>query len=160
MTLMSNLRKTLAVLILAWPLAPLAQAPCSAADAERFEKIAKAAVAALPRINYSTTRRGRFKVSSDQSTGAMEATFSNARRTLFTQTLNLQELTPDVAPGCRLDGRPAAGRPANGLFLQLACQPPQPTPACAIVIQPGLNRAGKSGWTYRVSANRRPASAR
>lgn len=160
MTLVSNLRKALVALVLFWPLAPRAQAHCSPADGERFEKIAKAVVDSLPRVNYSASRRGRFKVSADQSTGALDIKFSNVRRTLFTQTLNLQELVPDVAPGCRLDGRPAQGRPANGLFLQLACQPPQSSPGCAIVIQPGLNRSGESGWTYRVSAHRRAASAR
>jgi hypothetical protein len=160
MTCGSNLKTALLATALVWPLSPLAQTTCSRADAERFETIAKAAVDALPRVNYSASRRARFKVAEAQSTEALELTFSNKRRTLFTQTLNLQEMAPDVAPGCRLEGRPAHGRPANGLFLRLACQAPQIAPRCAIVIQPGINRGGESGWTYRVIADRSKKSAR
>jgi len=90
----------------------------------------------------------------------LDVKFSNLRRTLFEKSLNLQELAPDVAPGCQLAGRPAQGRPANGLFLRLSCQAPQSTPGCAIVIQPGMNRSGKSGWTFRVTGNRKLMPAR
>jgi len=160
MNLDSNVVKGFLAFMLVLPLSPLAQASCSSADVQRIEKVAQAVVGAFPTVNYSAARRGRFKVSGDQATGALEIKFSNLRRTVFNQTLNLQELAPDVAPGCQLVGRPAKGRPANGLFLRLSCQAPQATPGCAIVIQPGLNRSGQSGWSYRVTGNRMIMPAR
>jgi hypothetical protein len=160
MNLDSTVVKGLLAFVLVLPLSPLAHASCSQADAQRFEKVAQAVVGAFPAVNYSASRRGRFKVSADQDTGALDVKFSNLRRTLFEQTLNLQELAPDVLPGCQLVGRPAQGRPANGLFLRLSCQAPQATPGCAIVIQPGLNRSGQSGWSYRVTGNRMITPAR
>ena len=160
MNLASNVVKGLLAFLLVLPLSPLAHASCSSADAQRLEKIAQAVTGSLPTVNYSAARRGRFKVSGDQAKGALDVKFSNVRRTLFEQTLNLQELAPDVAPGCQLAGRPAQGKPANGLFLRLSCQAPQSTPGCAIVIQPGLNRSGQSGWSYRVTGNRMITPAR
>ena len=160
MNLASNAVKGFLAFMLVLPLSPLAHASCSSADAQRLEKIAQAVVGSFPTVNYSAVRRARFKTSEDQATGAVEVKFSNLRRTLFEQTLNLQELAPDVVPGCQLVGRPAQGRPANGLFLRLSCQAPQSTPGCAIVIQPGLNRSGQFGWHYRVTGNRMITSAR
>ena len=160
MNLASNAVKGFLAFMLVLPLSPLAHASCSSADVQRLEKVAQAVVGSFPTVNYSAARRGRFKTSGDQATGAVEVKFSNLRRTLFEQTLNLQELAPDVVPGCQLVGRPAQGRPANGLFLRLSCQAPQSTPGCAIVIQPGLNRSGQSGWHYRVTGNRMITPAR
>ncbi len=160
MKLDSKVVKGLLAFMLVLPLSPLAQASCSSANAQRVEKIAQAVVGAFPTVNYSAARRGRFTTSADQATGALNVKFSNLRRTLFEQTLNLQELAPDVAPGCQLVGRPAQGRPRNGLFLRLSCEAPQLAPGCAIVIQPGLNRSGQSGWHYRVTGNRMIMAAR
>ncbi|MCX7112451.1 MAG: hypothetical protein NTX45_20450 [Proteobacteria bacterium] len=162
MNLDSKVIKGFLAFILVLPLSPMANASCSSADAERLQKVAQAVVGSFPALNYSVTRRARFRVSADDSTGALNVKFSNVRRTLFEQPLNIQELAPDVVPGCKLVGRPAQGRPANGLFLRLSCEAPQSTPGCAIVIQPGLNRSRQFGWTYRVTGNRAimPAKSR
>ena len=162
MKLRSNVIKGFLAFMLVLPLSPMANASCSSADAERLQKVAQAVVGALPNLNYSAVRRAKFKVTADESTGALNLKYSNLRRTLFEQSINIQELAPDVVPGCKLVGRPAKGRPANGLFLRLACEAPQSTPGCAIVIQPGLNRSGQFGWTFRVTGNRAlmPAQSR
>lgn len=160
MNLGSNVIKGFLAFLLVLPLSPMANASCSSADAERLQKVAQAVVGSLPALNYSATRRARFKVTADDSTGALNVKYSNVRRTLFEQSLNIQELAPDVVPGCKLVGRPAQGRPANGLFLRLSCEAPQTTPGCAIVIQPGLNRSGQFGWTFRVTGNRAITPAR
>ena len=150
----ANLGKALLAFVLLLPFSTMSYASCSPAEGERMQKVAQAVVGALPRVNYSAARRGRFTVSPDQSTGAVAVKFSNLRRTLFEQTLNLQELTPNEFPGCHLVARPAKGRPGNGLFLRLGCEAAHASPGCAIVIQPGKNRSGESGWTFRVTGNR------
>lgn len=162
MNLGSNVIKGFLAFLIVLPLSPMANAHCSSADAERLQKVAQAVVDSLPTLNYSATRRAKFKVTADDSTGALNVEFSNVRRTLFEQSLNIQELAPEVVPGCKLVGRPAQGRPGNGLFLRLSCEAPQTTPGCAIIIQPGLNRSGQFGWTFRVTGNRMitPAQSR
>ena len=162
MNLSSTVTKGLLGFMLVLPLSPMANASCSPAETERLQKVAQAVVGALPALNYSATRRARFEVTADQATGGLGVKFSNSRKTLFEQTLNLQELAPDVVPGCQLVGQPAKRKPANGMFLRLSCEATQATPGCAIVIQPGLNRSGQFGWSYRITGNRMltPAQSR
>ena len=100
MKLRSNVIKGFLAFMLVLPLSPMANASCSTADAERLEKVAQAVVGALPTLNYSAVRRAKFKVTADESTGALNLKYSNLRRTLFEQSINIQELAPDVVPCC------------------------------------------------------------
>lgn len=150
----SNIVKWLAGFALFLPMTASVQAGCTTAEIEKLQTVAKAVVGALPAVNFSAARRARFEVTPDQTNGSLAVKYSNLRRTLFEQNLNLKELAPDVGQSCGLVGRRAQGRPGNGLFLRLSCEPAQSTPGCSIVIQPGVNRSGHSGWTYRISSNR------
>lgn len=155
MNIPTLIKRVCFTLVLLFPISAMSGTNCNQEDASKVQQIAKKLAASFPVISYQLARRGKFSTTNNPDTGTVVFTFASSRgKKLFERSAKLEELDPDTTlPGCGMQSKPRKGKPANRLVTTFECGPEKISFGCAMEIQPGINRRGKSGWTYRVMNN-------